>query len=493
MGIQHFRSKEIAQDKRNGIAFVIGLLQITEFISLANAIIMVMYEGLIFLPLTMIIFISLKKILIMGLYRTVNFFSSGQSIILTLIGLTPRSITQYYFQLRMQEFLLHHYVTIVQIYFIVMYGNDGLNFMIAFILGFLCYFSIINYSHYLKYKSNFPLIIQSIEISIGGILNCSLLFLCLKDSITGLLLVIIIISELILLFKIYGQGQYYNICRSQIFGFNRIKLRDRYKSIVYSDKKISFERIVPLLFVCQNIILIIIDFLLNDIYFLKKLRYLIYVCFILYIPSSTYIIKKWIQFIKYRTHIKQIQIQESEIKDNPMELTKFTNFQKHENQINYSIYETQFDIFKYLLNEVITDQKRFFSFIVLLQGRENQFFIKKGREDLILDIIFTDQQFLIIIFNAVVTNQLYFLEYYIKIKNNGSQLGRRLVQSYFSTFYQLSLCEIDYQEGDDKYSPFEDNQIFQQNLAFIVAYYQNISNILLNNPKHVLLDLYSFD
>ncbi|KAL4504089.1 hypothetical protein ABPG72_020927 [Tetrahymena utriculariae] len=492
MGIQQFRSKDIAQDKRDWIAFFIGLLQISEFISLANAAIMVMYEGLIFLPLIMILFICLKKILIVGLHRTLNFFSSSQNMFLTLIGFTPRSITQYYFYLRTQEFLLHHYVTFVQIDFIVMHGNDGLSFLAAFILGFLSYFSVINYSYYLKYKNNFTLLIQSIEISIGGILNASLVFLCLKDSITGLLFLIAIITENIWLLRKYGQGQYY-VYVSQIFGFNRIKLRDKHKNKIYKDKKLSSKRIAAFGFVCQSILLIIVDFLLNDIYFLKKLRYLIYVCFILYIPSSTYIIKKWVQFIKYGTHIKSIEIYEEEIKDNPIALDKFTNFQKHENQINYTIFEAQFDIFKPILNKVINDQSRFFSFFIYQQGVLNQLQIKLDKEDILLDIFFADIQFLDIIFNAVICNQLYLFQYCIKVKKNGPQIGKQFIQAYFDIFYQLSLCETTYLEEENSFSPFEDKQICQQTLVYITAYNQNISNMLLNNPKHVILDLFEFD
>ncbi|KAL4488779.1 hypothetical protein ABPG72_016432 [Tetrahymena utriculariae] len=362
MGNRQYDSYDLTKDKRDWVALFIGLQQATEILMVFNIIYLTFFNGLIILPIIMGMLIVFKKWWMIMFDHRLAEQSSEQDFCLTLIGVTPAVITEYFVKFREIEFFIHYISCIIQIYYVVMYNNDKLNFLFTILVGFFADISLFNQKKYFQYKRNLIILIQSTEIAIGCFLNITLIISCLKNYLLGLIFVLFVITEGYFLYKKYGSNTIEEIIVSQLGGYHQVKLRDKKVSRFYNNKDISFKIIFPFISVCQTVVILAIDLYFYDQEQLKSLRQTIYFLFLLYIPSIIQIIKNWIKFIKYGTHIKEILIVPQDVQNlNQLEaVDKYTAFQKHQTKINYFIQDCQYDFIKQIFNKIFKSNKRLF-------------------------------------------------------------------------------------------------------------------------------------
>ncbi|KAL4489987.1 hypothetical protein ABPG72_009286 [Tetrahymena utriculariae] len=357
MGNRQYDSDDLSKDKRDWVSFFIGLQQGKEVLIIFNIFYIILFNRLIILPLVMGIIVVFKKWWMIVFDHRLIDQSSEQDFCLTLIGVTPTVITEYFVFFREIELFIHHISCLMQIYYFIMYSNDCLNFLFTILLGFFADSCLFNQKKYFKYKRNLIILLQSTEIALGSFLSLASIILCFKSYLVGFSFLLFIIIETYFFTKKYGTSFLDELIISQIGGFHQIKLRDKCLSRICNNKEISYERIFPFISICQISVILCIDLYFYNQEELKSLRYIMYSCFLLYVPSITQIVKYWIKFIKYGTHIKDILIHPEDIQNhnNQEALQKYTTFQKHQININYFIYKCQYDFIYQLFNIILTD------------------------------------------------------------------------------------------------------------------------------------------
>ncbi|KAL4440987.1 hypothetical protein ABPG74_009400 [Tetrahymena malaccensis] len=493
MGNRQYDSNDLTKQKRDWVAFFIGLQQATEILMIFNIAYLIFFNGLILLPIIMGMLIVFKKWwMIMFDHRLID-QSSEQDFCLTLIGVTPAVITEHFVFFREIEFFIHHISCILQIYYVVMHNNDKLNFLFTILLGFFADISLFNQKKYFHYNRNLIILIQSTEIAIGCFLNITLMISCLKNYLVGIIYLLFIIIEGIYLQKYQSSDIMDDIITSQIGGYNQIKLRDKKVSKFFNNKDISIKRIFPFISVCQIVVMLVINFYFYDQEQLKSLRQTIFFLFLLYIPSIIQIIKNWIKFIKYGTHIKEILITPQDIQNkNLLEVVdNYTTFQKHQTNINYFIQDCQYDFIQQIFDKIFSENKRKFQIEVKNGQNINTFEIKQKQQIFQIQISFMEFQFFEIICKSMIETKFFLQINEIKFTNQGEYLlGIEFIQFYMNVFYQFSNCRITFYDKDKYYHVFQNEKIYQSILNQLIVFNKNIKLKLLNNPCHVLYDIY---